>query len=137
MNNYQRTKERNAKRVEDVTSKLEAFLVKHKLAEDVEALAILEEYRTALATATVAVKSNFSELFAAIGDTISKMDAFSKTDGRVCIDARQLYQWRRKGLVVEETAKGSGIYKYTKYDAAKAEEYRKEQAAKRAAKASA
>lgn len=137
MNNYQKTKERNAKRVEDVTSKLEAFLAKHKLAQDAEALAILEEYRTSLATATVAVKSNFSELFATIGDTISKKDAFLKTDGRVCIDARQLYQWRRKGLVVEETAKGSGVYAYVRYDKEKAKEYKKEQAAKRAAKASA
>jgi hypothetical protein len=132
MNNYQKTKERNEQKVSDIAGKFEAYLNKHELFDE-EADNLLKELRGILATSQT-TKDLFFEVFTNIGDTISKKDAFMNTDGRVCIDARQLYQWRKKGYIVAETGKGSNIYKYVNFDAVKNAAYKADQKAKRDAK---
>lgn len=82
---------------------------------------------------------HFTQIFGdepKVGDKVTLAQAFDRAS--IAIDARTLYQWRKKGYIVERVDKGeltaNSEYVYQGFRADKAEEYYASQKAKREAK---
>jgi len=136
MNNYQKQKENGRNNVAALNAKLVAMLGEKGVKMDSELESLLQGYTNLFeSTGQRGGESLLDLVMPNIGDSITKMDAFTQTEGRVVIDARQLYQWRRKGYNIE--SKDGVTYTYTSFDEEKNAAFLAAEKAKRDAKKSA
>lgn len=139
-NSYQKQKaaleEKQAKFIAEVEY-LFSLIDAKKVEKDERAKAFAESYKDYFTAKESKRGGGFFELlFPQIGAVITAKAAFELTEGSVVLDARQLYQYRRKGFNIEKI-KDAGLdseFKYVSFDEKKSEEFYAAQKAKREAK---